>query len=111
MGLNVTNMEGSRGRRRDRGEEGHHLGGLSALASSTAASTREKDERDRTSAAPSASGTVGEDQISTADVAAHAERYRPRIFGFQISEIAKLQRWQEAMRDRYVLFVSVRISF
>ncbi|KAI0077294.1 hypothetical protein K474DRAFT_1596329 [Panus rudis PR-1116 ss-1] len=38
--------------------------------------------------------------ISTASVAMKAERYRPRIFGFQVHEIAKLQRWQEAVRDR-----------
>ncbi|EKM48934.1 uncharacterized protein PHACADRAFT_107917, partial [Phanerochaete carnosa HHB-10118-sp] len=40
---------------------------------------------------------------STAAVALKAERYRPKIFGFQVHEIAKLQRWQEAIRDRYVL--------
>ena len=42
---------------------------------------------------------VGED-FSTASVALKAERYRPKIFGFQVHEIAKLQRWQEAMRDK-----------
>lgn len=47
---------------------------------------------------------LGED-TSTASVALKAERYRPKIFGFQVHEIAKLQRWQEAIRDRYVLFV------
>ncbi|KAF8468506.1 casein kinase II, regulatory subunit [Russula ochroleuca] len=40
--------------------------------------------------------------INTASVALRADRYRPRIFGFQINEVAKLQRWQEAMRDRQV---------
>jgi len=40
--------------------------------------------------------------FSTTGVALKAERYRPRIFGFQINEIAKLQRWQEAVRDRQV---------
>ncbi|KAJ6489045.1 casein kinase II, regulatory subunit [Mycena sanguinolenta] len=40
--------------------------------------------------------------ISTASVALKAERYRPRIYGFQLHETAKLQRWQEAMRDRQV---------
>ncbi|KAJ7266597.1 casein kinase II, regulatory subunit [Mycena rebaudengoi] len=44
---------------------------------------------------------VGEG-ISTASVALKAERYRPRIYGFQLNETAKLQRWQEAMRDRQV---------
>jgi casein kinase II subunit beta len=50
---------------------------------------------------PDATGTesVGEG-ISTASVALKAERYRPRIYGFQLNETAKLQRWQEAMRDR-----------
>lgn len=38
--------------------------------------------------------------VSTASVALKADRYRPRIFGFQVHEIAKLQRWQEAVRDR-----------
>ena len=42
----------------------------------------------------------GGELINTASVALKAERYRPRIYGFQISEIAKLQRWQEAVRDR-----------
>ena len=42
---------------------------------------------------------VGE-TISTASVALKADRYRPRIYGFQLNETAKLQRWQEAVRDR-----------
>ncbi|EJD39018.1 hypothetical protein AURDEDRAFT_116260 [Auricularia subglabra TFB-10046 SS5] len=49
---------------------------------------------------PEAEG-VGEG-VSTAAAALKAERYRPRIFGFQVHEIAKLQRWQEAHRDRQV---------
>lgn len=44
---------------------------------------------------------VGEG-VSTAAAALKAERYRPKIFGFQVHEIAKLQRWQEAVRDRQV---------
>jgi casein kinase II subunit beta len=40
--------------------------------------------------------------MNTATVALSADRYRPRIFGFQVNEVAKLQRWQEAMRDRRV---------
>ncbi|EGN99368.1 hypothetical protein SERLA73DRAFT_160780 [Serpula lacrymans var. lacrymans S7.3] len=44
---------------------------------------------------------VGE-LISTASVAMKADRYRPRIYGFQLNETAKLQRWQEAIRDRQV---------
>lgn len=44
-------------------------------------------------------GGVGE-LASTASVALKADRYRPRIYGFQLNETAKLQRWQEAVRDR-----------
>ncbi|KAG6848422.1 hypothetical protein H0H93_000312 [Arthromyces matolae] len=44
---------------------------------------------------------VGGD-ISTASVALKAERYRPKIYGFQVHETARLQRWQEAVRDRQV---------
>jgi casein kinase II subunit beta len=44
-------------------------------------------------------GSVGE-VVSTASVALKADRYRPRIYGFQLNETAKLQRWQEAVRDR-----------
>ncbi|KAF8631465.1 hypothetical protein AX17_005085, partial [Amanita inopinata Kibby_2008] len=40
--------------------------------------------------------------VSTTSVALKAERYRPRIYGFQINEIGKLQRWQEAVRDRQI---------
>lgn len=43
---------------------------------------------------------VGEG-VSTASAALKAERYRPKIFGFQVHEVAKLQRWQEAVRDKY----------
>jgi len=44
---------------------------------------------------------VGEG-VSTANAAMKMERYRPKIFGFQVHEIAKLQRWQEALRDKQV---------
>ncbi|KAF5359443.1 hypothetical protein D9756_002938 [Leucocoprinus leucothites] len=44
----------------------------------------------------------GGDQIVTSNVALKADRYRPKIYGFQVHEIAKLQRWQEAVRDRQV---------
>lgn len=44
------------------------------------------------------SSTVG--SLSTAGAAAKVERYRPKIFGFQINETGRLQRWQEAVRDR-----------
>lgn len=48
---------------------------------------------------------------STAAVALKADRYRPRIFGFQVHEIAKLQRWQEAVRDRYVTNLTLHILY
>jgi len=56
--------------------------------------------REDTDASVAAEG--GAEGISTASVALKAERYRPRIYGFQVNEIAKLQRWQEAVRDRCV---------
>jgi casein kinase II subunit beta len=34
-----------------------------------------------------------------ASVALKAEQYKARIYGFQVNEVAKLQRWQEAVRD------------
>ncbi|KAG6333035.1 hypothetical protein ID866_6059 [Astraeus odoratus] len=55
----------------------------------------------RTREEPEISESVGE-PTSTAAVALKADRYRPRIYGFQVHEIAKLQRWQEAVRDRQV---------
>ncbi|KIK38390.1 hypothetical protein CY34DRAFT_91078 [Suillus luteus UH-Slu-Lm8-n1] len=51
---------------------------------------------------PEISESLGETG-STASVALKAERYRPRIYGFQLNETAKLQRWQEAVRDRQIL--------
>lgn len=44
--------------------------------------------------------TLSNDSIDTIGVALKADRYRPRIFGFQVNETARLQRWQEAVRDR-----------
>lgn len=37
-----------------------------------------------------------------ANAAVKAERFRPRIFGFQMHEAAKLMRWQEGLRDKQV---------
>jgi len=45
---------------------------------------------------------LSEEPASTATVALSAEKYRPKIYGFQINELAKLQRWQEAVRDKQV---------
>ncbi len=70
---------------------------------STTAGGRDNADRNRRRVrdepeVPPAEG-VGEG-ISTASVALKVERYRPRIYGFQLNETAKLQRWQEATRDR-----------
>jgi len=45
---------------------------------------------------------VGVGNVSTAPAAAKAERYTPKIFGFKVNELAKLQRWQGAVRDRQI---------
>lgn len=61
--------------------------------------SRRRNAREEPEVAPAEGG--GE-TISTASVALKAERYRPKIYGFQVNETAKLQRWQEAIRDRQV---------
>jgi len=71
----------------------------SVRGSDTADSAR-RSRRSREDPETIAEG-VGEG-VSTASTALKAERYRPKIFGFQVNEIAKLQRWQEAVRDRQV---------
>ncbi|KAK1232304.1 casein kinase 2 regulatory subunit [Marasmius sp. AFHP31] len=58
--------------------------------------SRRRGGREEQEVAPAEGG--GE-TISTSSVALKAERYRPKIYGFQVNEIAKLQRWQEAIRD------------
>lgn len=57
-----------------------------------------RSRRSREDAEASTEG-LGEG-VSTVGAALKAERYRPKIFGFQVHEVAKLQRWQEAVRDR-----------
>ncbi|KNZ44289.1 casein kinase 2, beta polypeptide [Puccinia sorghi] len=42
-------------------------------------------------------------QTGNLDSALKAQRYRPRIFGFKVHQIAKLQRWQESLRDEFSL--------
>lgn len=49
---------------------------------------------------------VGGGTSLTSSAAIKAERYSPKIFGFKINEIAKLQRWQGAVRDRCVIDVA-----
>ncbi len=73
--------------------------GTSPATALTVAERRRRREEEQAEAATSGAGVEGED-VSTANVAIKAERYRPRIFGFQVNEIAKLHRWQEAVRDR-----------
>ncbi|KAF8628556.1 hypothetical protein AX15_003824 [Amanita polypyramis BW_CC] len=72
---------------------------VGSTASSEGRSRRRTREELEVSAAASEGGGEG---LSTAAVALKAERYRPRIYGFQINEVAKLQRWQEAVRDRQI---------
>jgi len=67
-------------------------------------STGDSRTRRRLREEPEAVAEGGGEGMSTASVALKAERYRPRIYGFQVNEIAKLQRWQEAVRDRSVSF-------
>ncbi|KAG8220413.1 hypothetical protein J3R82DRAFT_3400 [Butyriboletus roseoflavus] len=72
----------------------HFSKGWSRRASETDASKRNRHTREE----PEVPEAIGE-PASTASVALKADRYRPRIHGFQLHEIAKLQRWQEAVRD------------
>lgn len=65
--------------------------------SSTGADGKRRRREEAQEPTPEAIG-----EINTASVALKAERYRPKIFGFQVHEIAKLHRWQEAVRDRCV---------
>jgi casein kinase II subunit beta len=60
---------------------------------------------------PDVGETSAQDGVNTWSAALKAERYRPKIYGFQLHEIAKLQRWQEAVRDRYVVFLSNKVFF
>ena len=76
--------------------------GAAGDAESARRSRRAREEQD-------AQAEVGE-STSTAAAALKADRYRPRIFGFQVNEIAKLQRWQEAVRDRCVALTYSRLS-
>jgi len=75
-------------------------GGAVAGAGAEAEGTR-RTRRVREDSEVEGSGS-GVGEASTASVALKAERYRPRIYGFQLHETAKLQRWQEATRDRQV---------
>jgi casein kinase II subunit beta len=78
--------------------DGTGIGGLGVGGSAMQNRTRRRLREE----AELAGEGVGAAGVSTAAVATKAERYRPRIYGFQLHETAKLQRWQEAVRDRYV---------
>ena len=77
------------------------LPGRSAEVEGSRRSRRMREEQD--------AQAEGVGEVSTASVALKADRYRPRIFGFQVNEIAKLQRWQEAVRDRCVLVQGISL--
>jgi len=72
--------------------------GLSSSVTVVNAAQRRADEHPR----EGRNAAVGVGHVSTAAAAAKAERYTPKIFGFKINEIAKLQRWQGAIRDRQI---------
>ncbi|KAL1685508.1 casein kinase II, regulatory subunit [Schizophyllum commune] len=82
--------------------------GLGAGSSSTsgggvaADSRARRRARDDAEVLPAEGGGGGGEGVSTASVAKNVERYRPRIYGFLVHETARLQRWQEAVRDRQV---------
>ncbi|KAH9481893.1 Casein kinase II subunit beta-2 [Psilocybe cubensis] len=63
---------------------------------------RLREEPDAVAVSAAVATEGGGEGIRTANAAMKAERYRPRIYGFQLNETAKLQRWQEAIRDRQI---------
>ncbi|KAF7323731.1 Casein kinase II subunit beta [Mycena kentingensis (nom. inval.)] len=71
-------------------------GSVSASASASSKRRREREREELMEALEDGEG------VSTASVALKTERYRPKIYGFLVHETAKLQRWQEAVRDRQV---------
>jgi len=89
----------------DFGGPPNSLGGASAvgagIAGTGAASDAGRLRRNRIREEPEPTEGGG-DQIVTSNVALKADRYRPKVYGFQVYENAKLQRWQEAVRDRQV---------
>ncbi|KAG8823044.1 casein kinase 2 regulatory subunit [Serendipita sp. 401] len=82
------------------GPSDHHL----PLAPGADPRTRRKDkpEEPQNAAGQLTTAQLTEEPASTATVALSAERYKPKIYGFQVNETAKLQRWQEAMRDKQI---------
>ncbi|GAA96624.1 hypothetical protein E5Q_03294 [Mixia osmundae IAM 14324] len=49
---------------------------------------------------PAIQQTAG--QTGGANASLKAERYKPRVFGFRVYEIARLHRWQQAIRDKQI---------
>jgi len=79
------------------------VGTTSGLSPTANAEKRKRREEEAIEAAGVGAAGVGSaEEMSTANSALKAERYRPRIFGFQVNEIAKLHRWEEAMRDKQI---------
>jgi len=82
------------------GIPGSNVPGNMTVGSGIIAEKRRKREEEMMDGALANLGTA--DDMSTTTAALKAERYRPRIFGFQVHEVAKLQRWQEAVRDQQI---------
>jgi casein kinase II subunit beta len=78
----------------------HHHQHQSQHPSSSSNSSNPNNPASTVSGSSAAASAVG--SLSTVAVAAKAERYRPKIFGFQVNEVGKLQRWQEAVRDKQI---------
>ncbi|KAF5393567.1 hypothetical protein D9757_000069 [Collybiopsis confluens] len=79
--------------------------GPTDIGTNAASGAREGENRVRRRLREEMDSTIAEgggEGLSTASVALKAERYKPRIYGFQLNETAKLQRWQEAVRDRQI---------
>lgn len=75
---------------------------MSLGGSTVVAEKRRRRDDDSMDTSMLSTTLVPNDDLSTTTAALKAERYRPRIFGFQVHEIAKLQRWQEAVRDQQI---------
>lgn len=82
------------------GAGGNAAGGAAGADARSRRRLREEPDAAAVAAAAAVATEGGGEGIKTANAAIKAERYRPRIYGFQLNETAKLQRWQEAIRDR-----------
>lgn len=59
---------------------------------------------------PAAGASAGQGGLVSA-AAGKVERVRPKIFGFKVHEQARLQRWQEGVRDKCAPFSFLRFPF